>query len=41
MSPQGKQGFTDSKAKRQSHGHVDFVKNLSPTQQEMLRTNPI
>ena len=41
MSPQDKQNVTESDAKRQRLGHVDFVKNLSPAQQEMLRTNPI
>ena len=41
MAPQGKQDVIESKAKLQSLGHVDFVKNLSSAQQKMLRTNPI
>ena len=41
MSPQDKQDVTESDAKWQRLGHVDFVKKLSPAQQEMLRTNPV
>ena len=41
MSPQDKQDVTESDAKWQRLGHVDFVKNLSPAQQEMLRTYPV
>ena len=41
MAPQDKQDVIESEAKLQSFGHVDFVRNLSPAQQEMLRTSPI
>ena len=41
VAPQYKQDVLESEAKLQSLGHVDFVKNLSPAQQEMLRTNPV
>ena len=35
MAPQDKQDWTSTAIK------IDFVKNPSPAQQEMLRTNPI
>ena len=41
MAPQDKQDVIESEAKLQNLGHVDFVKNLSLAQQEMLRNNPI
>ena len=40
MGPQDNQDVIESAAKLQSHGHVDFVKNLSPVQ-HMLTTNPV
>lgn len=41
MSAQHKQGVIESKFKQTDHEHVQFLKNLSSTQQGMLRTNPI
>ena len=41
IAPQDKQDLIESETKLQNFGHVGFEKNLSPAQQEMLRTNPI
>ena len=41
MAPQDQRDVIESEAKLQSLRHVDFVKNPSLSQQEMLRTNPI
>ena len=41
QNPQDKKDVIESEAKLQQLGHVDFVKNLTPDQQEILRNNPI
>ena len=41
MFPQDKQDVMESGTKLKILEHVDFVKNLSPPQQEMLRSSPI
>ena len=41
MAPQDKHEVIESEPKFESLGHVDFVKSLSPAQQEMLRINPV
>ena len=41
QNPQDKKDVIESEAKLQQLGHVEFVKNLTAEQQEMLRNNPI
>ena len=41
QNPQDKKDVIESEAKLQQLGHVDFVKNLTPDQQEILKNNPI
>ena len=41
QNPQDKKDVIESEAKLQQLGHVEFVKNLTTEQQEMLRNNPI
>ena len=41
QNPQDKKDVIESEAKLQQLGHVDFVKSLTPDQQEILRNNPI
>ena len=40
QKPQDKEDVIQSEAKLQSLGHVEFVRNLTPEQQEMLTKNP-
>ena len=40
-NPQGKADVIESEAKLQNLGYVDYVKNLTPKQQEMLRNHEI
>ena len=40
QNPQDKEDVPLSEAKLQSLGHVEFVRNLTPEQQEMLTKNP-
>ena len=41
QNPQDKEDVIQSEAKLQSLGHVEFVRNLTPEQQEMLTKNPV
>ena len=41
QNPQDKEDVIQSEIKLQSFGHVEFVKNLTPKQQEMLTKNPV
>ena len=41
QNPPDKEDVIQSKAKLQSLGHVEFVKNLTPEQQEILARNPV
>ena len=41
QNPQDKEDVIKSDGKLQSLGHVEFVRNLTPEQQEMLTKNPV
>ena len=41
QNPQDKEDVIQSEAKLQSLGHVEFVRNLTPEQPEMLAKNPV
>ena len=41
QNPQDKEDVIQSEAKLQSLGHVEFVRNLTPEQQEMSTKNPV
>ena len=40
QNPHDKEDVIKSETKLQSLGHVEFVRNLTPEQQEMLTKNP-
>ena len=41
QNPHDKEDVIKSETKLQSLGHVEFVRNLTPEQQEMLTKNPV